>query len=180
MLSFIINREQRRKVEASNTSGTSKWGNEGINYVSAMLMILLQSRSFPLREESAGRAKRIFSAFSDSKMTSPQLKLQQSPFFSPFPSQEYLMLWLVLGWCLDLKGGCCWLSRREVGSWFPALPPQGTSTCVCCEQGRLQPSQCNELKGSSFLICNLFQVKVGFFYYQHLISINTDSMERLK
>lgn len=63
-------------------------GYGGINYVSAMLMMLLQSRCFPLREESAGRAKHILSAFSDNKMMSPQLKLQQVPFFSPFPSQE--------------------------------------------------------------------------------------------
>lgn len=168
-------------MEASNASGASKWGNEGINYVSSMLMMLLQSSCFPLRDESTGRAKHILSAFSD-KMTSPQLKLQQAPFFSPFPSQEYLMLWLVLDWCLDLKGECCWFSPREVGSWFPALPPQVTSTVplgrTVNRAGSSPASRCNELKGSSFLICNLFQLE--FFGYQHLTSINTDSMERLK
>lgn len=129
-------------------------------------MMLLQSSCFPLMEESAGRAKCILSACSDNKMTSPQLKLQQAPFFSPFPSQECLMLWLVLGWCLDLKGECCWLSHREVGSWFPTLPPQVTSTCPpghAVNRASSSPaSQCNELKGSTFLICNLFQLK--FFW----------------
>lgn len=127
-------------------------------------MMFLQSSCFPLGEESAGRAKRVLSAFSGNKMTSPHLKLQQASFLSLFPSQECLMLCLVLDWCLDLKRECCWLSRREVGSCFPALPPQVTGTCppgwAVSRAGSSPASQCNELQGSSFLICNLFQLKV--------------------
>lgn len=102
---------------------TSKWGNEGINYVSAVLIMLLQSSCFPLREESAGKAERILSASSDKKRMSPHPRPHQALFFSPFPSQEDLTLCLILGWCLSLKGARCWLSHREVGSWFPAPPP---------------------------------------------------------
>lgn len=86
-------------------------------------MMLLQSSCFPRREESAGRAENILSASSDSKTTSPYPRAHRALFFCPFPSQEDLMLWLVLGWCLALKGEPCWLSHREVGSWFPTPPP---------------------------------------------------------
>lgn len=143
-------------------------------------MILLQSSCFPRREESAGRAENILSASSDSKMTSPHPRDHQALFFSPFPSQEDLMLWLVLGWCLALTGEPCWLSHREVGSWFPTPPPWASAPRGVLQTGRSPgtASRGNEPKGSSFLICSLFQPKL--FGYPRLASINTDSMEKMK
>lgn len=145
-------------------------------------MMLLQSSCFPWREESAGRAENILSASSDSKTTSPHPRAHQALFFSPFPSQEDLMLWLVLG---PKRPGP---KRRALlalpqGSGILVSNPTSMSVCTpgaCCKQGGLpaQHPRGNEPKGSSFLICSLFQPKL--FGYPRLASINTDSMEKMK
>lgn len=54
-------------------------------------MLMMHLESFPLREESAGRAEHIRCAFPDNKTKSPH-----HPQPHPFPFQEDLTLWLVL------------------------------------------------------------------------------------
>lgn len=136
--------------------------------------MILKSSCFALREESAGRAEHIASVLSDKKTTSPHLRPHQGP----FSSREELTR-LVLHWCLALKGERCWLS---MGRWDPGfqlhlcecLTPQVTLSWVLSSM----ESWCNKLQGNSFSICNLFQPKP--FDYLCFVSINTDSMGKLK
>lgn len=131
--SSIINSDQRRSGDL-NYSMKQASGKEGISYVSAMVMMLLQGSCFPIREEEC-----ILSVFSYNEMSS-------HPFLYPFSLWGGLHVLVSPGLVAGPK-------RRPLlvlPQWSRILVSNPTSMLQTGQSPSVS-SQCNETKESSFL-----------------------------